>query len=229
MSETAVTRKMNASESEFINSLLQSMPSGRRRLLKAALNTAVFWLLSMLAFGLLWLVLTWAVGLFSTLEIGLNSGYGLWIKYSGVFICAVYALSVTLKWLQQWPDHRAALLRDKAGGVVVDEHYHVAEVKCFKEPQYGGLIYFLHMSDNKVLVVYDYESQTEKGSSFVVKRSLQISRAPDSGYYIEQHFSGAVITSCATFALTIAPDLWPKPDSWCDIDWHELEDKFSTV
>ncbi|WP_028866171.1 hypothetical protein [Psychromonas aquimarina] len=228
MSEAAVTRKMNASESEFINSLLQSMPNGRRRLLKAALNTAVFWLLSMLAFGLAWLVLTWAVGLFSTLEIGLNSSYGVWIKYSGVFICAFYALSVTLKWLQEWPDHRGALLKDKAAGVVIDEHYQVAEVKRFKEPQYGGLIYFLQMSDKKVLVVYDYESQTEQGSTFTVKSSLQISRAPASGYYIKQSFSGAVVAPCATFALSIAPDLWPEPDSWCDIAWHELESRLST-
>lgn len=223
---------MELSEKEYLATLLKYSPSDTKRMMEGAQNVLVLWAISMLGVVIIWLLLAWFVGVFSDLQIGLKSQYAIWVVLVAFPICGLYSIISTINWLKNWKDHRPLLKKDITEGVVFDEKYQVKDVKRFQEQEHGGLIYFLRMSDDRVLVLYDYESQNQDGdplaSSFTPRDQLHIVRAPNSNYFISQKFSGEKILAPDTVGLFAPPEEWPEHDDWCDIPWDDLESRLST-
>ena len=144
--------------------------------------------------------------------------------------CAIYIYSV--RRLKSRKNSQSQLLLDIASSRVDEERYVFTETKRFQEDEHGGLMYFLHTDDDKVLVLYDGESQDlgvqnedPLKSSFKPCRELVMVRAPVTRFVISATFSGATLEASDPIPLTIAPAQWPESEELCDIPWHELESK----
>lgn len=225
-------RQMTLTEREYLESTIKSSPTNIKRWMEGAQNALVMWAVLMFVLLIGWLIITWLVGFVSSWEIGLSNPYAIWFVIIGVPVCALYAIYSSVKWVREWEDFRPLLKTDLAKGEVYDENYHIVEAKRFQEPEHGGLIYFLHTVDNRVLVLYDHESQELSlneqdpfSSSFQPCSVLNIVRAPKTNFFIKQKFSGSVINVGDTFELLVPPEQWPEQDSWCDIPWDDLEQK----
>ncbi len=225
---------MTDKELQFLVDLLKRSPSNFKRWMEGAQNALVMWAISLLGFVLIWLLLAWLINLIVKQEFGLKSQYAIWIVSILVPICGLYAIYSSVKWVKDWPDRRPALRRDIDGHKVIDENYKVAEAKRFQEPEHGGLMYFLRMDDDRVMVLYDHESvelemegKDALNSSFKPCRELHIVRAPNTEYFIKQEFSGERVPLSDPIELTAPPDQWPEQEAWCEIPWHELENRLS--
>ncbi|WP_220183834.1 hypothetical protein [Marinobacterium marinum] len=221
---------MTDKERKFLVELLACTPSKFKRWMEGAQNALVLWAASMLGMVLGWLILAWLIHLLVNLEVGMRSPYALGVVSLLAPVCGLYAICSSVQWVRNWPDPSEALRQDISGGKVLDETYNVIEAKRFKEPEHGGLIYFLRMDDDRVLVIYDHESialemegENALSSSFEPRRELHIVRAPSTEYILEQEFSGEKLELSAPVDLTVPPDQWPEQESWCEIPWLELE------
>jgi len=226
---------MTLAEREYLESALKSSPSTLKKWKEGAENALVIWAASTLIFVLVWAVIIWLVHFISDGEIGLGHSISIGVLIIGIFVCVVYAVYSSVKWVKEWGDHRPLLEADLAKGEVSDENYHIVDVKRFQEPEHGGLIYFLLMDNNRVLVLYDHQSvelslneDDPFSSSFQPCYELNIVRAPMTNYFITQKFSGEVINIEKTFELLAPLDQWPEQESWCDIPWNELEKRLET-
>jgi hypothetical protein len=148
----------------------------------------------------------------------------------GVLVCAVVAVTSTARWVRSWPDDRRALVADLNGGVVVDEFYRFVGVKRFQEPEHGGLIYFLRADDERVLVLYDAESQSmgaggedPVASPFRPRTELTMARAPATKYVLDKRFTGSLMDLGEPIELAVSPKQWPEQDELCEIAWDQLE------
>lgn len=235
MNTSQFKRKMLSEEREYLENILNVSPSDTKRVLEGIQNAFVLWAASLLGIVIVWLIVAWLVGLISDLNIGMKSQYAIWIIGIGAFFCAVYAIVSSIKWVRSWEDARPKLREDLENGEVQEESLTISEVKRFQEPEHGGLIYFLRISDNRVLVLYDHESQDlgvdDKdpfSSSFKPLTNLKIIRAPATSYFIKTEFSGGHIDIPETFDISVSPKHWPEPDSWCEIPWDKLESNLSS-
>jgi hypothetical protein len=128
------------------------------------------------------------------------------------------------------------LVADISGAQVAEEHYVLTAAKRFQEPEHGGLIYFLRTAEDKVLTLYDHESQdlgVQGGeplkSSFRPKTELVMVRAPQTALVIDKAFSGEVLEAGDPIVLVVPPNEWPETESYCDIPWTELEARLGPV
>lgn len=230
-----IEREMLPQEREFLDGILRISPSNSKRWFEGAQNALVLWAASLLLVVLCWLVVAWLVGLVSDLNFGIKSQYAIWIVGVGAAICAAYSIVSSVKWVKAWVDDRPLLKEDLRNNKVLEEALEIVDIKRFQEPEHGGLIYFLRISDDRILVLYDEESQQlgvedrdPFSSSFVPLHRLRIVRAPATQFLLSREFSGAPIAISKTPYLNIPPDKWPESDSWCDIPWRELESKLSS-
>jgi len=228
------TREFTEDEKGFLVNLLDNSPSGFKRLKKVFENFAVIWAASLLVLVLVWVVLVWLVNFFVVFDYGFKSDHSIKVIIFFSLITGLYSLFSTIMWAKNWTDLRPAIRSDIEGGLVVDKTYEVSEVKRFQELEHGGLIYFLRMNDNKVLTLYDYESvglQMQSSnplqSNFKPCDKLRIVKAPNTGYFISQEFSGEKLPLSEPIDLSSSPDKWPEGDSWCEIPWNELESRLS--
>lgn len=139
-----------------------------------------------------------------------------------------------MHWIKGWQDICPALRADLGGGWVRDERYQFVAAKRFQEQRHGGVFYFLRTSDDKVLVLFDHESQElavhDKGpmtSTFRVHTELLMVCAPKTGFVIRKEFSGAPLDPGELHDMDDAPEKWPEDESLCDVAWHDLEKHFS--
>lgn len=234
MKARIVEREMTDEERKFLTNLLKSSPSNFMRWMQGVQNALVLWAASLLGLILIWLCLAWLVHLVVNLDIGIKSQYAMWVVSFSAPLCALYAIYASVKWVRAWPGHRKTLRQDIDGSKVIDERFKVIEVKRFQELEHGGLIYFLRMDDNRVLVLYDHDSielamdgKDALASAFKPCRELHIIRAPNTEYVLEQQFSGDRVALSPPIDLTVSPDQWPEQESWCDIPWCELESRLS--
>lgn len=225
---------MTDKERQFLVDILRRSPSNVKRWMEGAQNALVLWAVSLLVLVLIWLFFAWLINLILKMDFGITSQYAIWIVSFFAPICLLYAIYSSAKWVRDWPDQRIALRQDIDCRKVIDERFKVTDAKRFQEPEHGGLIYFLRMDDDRVLVLYDYESveleMDGKGainSSFKPCRELQIIRAPNTKYFIEQKFSGEGVPLSDPIEITVPPEQWPEQESWCKIPWHDLESRLS--
>ena len=228
-------RPMSNTEREFLDEVLKNAATGTKRLMQGAENALVLWAVSMLILVLGWLSVAWPARVIFQKEIGWNSPVAIWVVVLGTPACAVFAVVSSVRWVSGWRDIRPLLAADLDAGRVVEELYQFTAAKRFQEPEHGGLMYFLRTTDDKVLVLYDYDSsnlgareEDPFGSDFEPRDNLLIVRAPKTGYVISEQFSGVSLDAGDPLKLTIAPQLWPQSEAYCDIPWNELEKRLST-
>lgn len=223
-------RTMNQEERAFLETLLRNAPA---RWKVAAENIVVLWATSMLAFVLCWAVVGWIGRVAFAVNIGWKSPFAplvLLIGGAGITILSVLS---TVRWLKSRPDYIALVRTDLAENSVLQEELQFVEAKVLQEPEHGGLMYFFRTPDDRVFVIYDHESQDlgARGedphtSSFQPREHLSLVRAPTSRVPISRSFSGPVLTAGDIMEMAAHPKLWPAPDEFCDVVWHELENRF---
>jgi hypothetical protein len=129
---------------------------------------------------------------------------------------------------------RPEIRADLEEGQVIEESYQFSAAKRFQEPEHGGLFYFLRTTDDKVMVIYDQESQDlgVRGedplkSRFQASRELVIIRAPRTKYVIAKQFSLGALDAGDPHELSLAPESWPESETFCKIRWDDLEERLS--
>lgn len=225
------SRALSVDEKEQLEQLLTQLLSPRKRLLKATLNTLV--LLGFLLFVLL--MLSGIVSYFAEQNLLLAAIYKLpYLQTFAVLISACYALFSSYRWINNMDNDYPLIVKDLKDDLVVDETYYVQDVCRFQEPEYGGFIYFLKISEQDVFVLYDYASQSSNGQTkdandnpLAIGRSLTLSRAAQSRCYLNYHFGGEIVVITNSYAINLSPDKWPLGLSWCSYSWSQLHSEFS--
>ncbi|GLS91693.1 hypothetical protein GCM10007916_27620 [Psychromonas marina] len=221
------TRAINSEEVAHLTHLLKGAISPRKRLLKAILNSFVVWGCSLLALLMLSGFLSYLSTHSSLVTVLLNYSH---LPTIAIITTGCFALFSSYKWLKDLPNPYPLILQDINSGEVVEETYNVQQVCRFQEPELGGFIYFLKISEQDVFVLYDYASQEASSQSkehspsdFLVQTQLLLIRAPNSGYYLQHQFSGETVPVSNTYPLTLTPEKWPAADSWSSLSWSQLQ------
>lgn len=233
MTGHATERTAAPSELAFLQEKLENAPTTGRRWKQGAENALVLWATSLLGLVVIWLVLAWLARKLLDVDYGLRSPLSPWIWIVAIALCATLAIVSSTRWIKSWKDYRPLLQADITGAVVAEEHYVFTESKCFQEEEHGGLMYFLRISDDKSLVLFDYESQDlgiqgddRLHSNLKPRQNLVIVHAPRSRFVISTTFSGELLEPGYLLTLDIDPKEWPEPESVCNIPWSELEHRF---
>jgi hypothetical protein len=153
-----------------------------------------------------------------------------WVVALGSLCCALYAIFSSIRRVKKRPDRRKVYQADLEGGQVIEESYEFTAAKRFQEQEHGGLIYFLRTKDDKVFVLWDYESQdlgvqneNPQNSKFRQMTGLLIVRAPQSKFVIGKKFSGTILDAGEPYDMTVGSDSWPEDEAYCKILWDDLE------
>ena len=230
MPNHTIQRSVTLEEHAFLQALLSRAPTTAGRWRRGLSNAFVLWAASLMGCTFLWLVFAGLARHLSGVDYGFRSPAAPWIFGIAARLCATYAAFSSVRWVMRWTDMRPSLSVDLATAQVVEEHYVFDAAKRFQEPEHGGLIYFLHTLDDRVLTLYDPESQdlgVQDGdplaSSFKPMSRLVMVRAPETRYVISMRFSGDPLDAGALIGLAIPPDRWPETEEYCDIPWAELE------
>src|SRR5947209_8610360 len=152
-------RPMSEPEREFVTRTLNSAATRISRWKRGGENALVFWAVSMVLFVFTWRFIAWVARATLHIEMGWSTPAAVWIAGLGALACAFLSVVSSVRWIKRWPDTRPDLRADLKGGQVVEECYEFTAAKRFQEPEHGGLIYFMRTTDDKVLVLYDHESQ----------------------------------------------------------------------
>tara|TARA_R110001583_G_scaffold50929_3_gene158936 strand:+ start:2825 stop:3574 length:750 start_codon:yes stop_codon:yes gene_type:complete len=239
MTETATSsenlRNMTEVEHLFLAQVLTTLPTPQKRHLKAVLNTAVFWVFSLAGFCILWFISSLLISTFTRFDLGISSDYAQVIFPVAILFAAIFSINSTRKWLATSDQSYPLVKADIATQKIMLERYQIDDVKCFKEPEHGGLLYFLLIKhptteQQKIRVVYDYESQNDNidpQALLSISTQVTICSAPKSKLIVDNHFEGELLTNIKHFDLTVAPIHWPKPDSWETVQWQTLEQVYS--
>ena len=115
----------------------------RKRYLKAVLNTAVFWIFLLAGFCILWFISSIIVSGFTHLDIGISSDYAKYLFPLMITAAAILAINSTKNWLNTTIDEYSLIKTDLTDQKTNIETYQVIAATCFKEPEFGGLLYFL--------------------------------------------------------------------------------------
>jgi len=233
MPQRIVKRPMTEKERDFLSRTLEGFPTRATRWKRGIENAVVMWALAMLVFVFGWKGVAWAARRILHANIGWKSAGAVWIVIAGALLCATCSVISTVRWMKKWRDLRPALLADLESGEVAEEHYEFTAAKRFQEPEHGGLMYFLRTVDDKVFVLFDYESQglgaegqDPLASEFQPRERLMLVRAAHSGLVLAQTFSGAPLEVGAPLELAVGPSKWPDWETYCEIKWDELEEWF---
>jgi hypothetical protein len=225
-------RPATDSEKELLVAMLRNAPSRAQRCRQGVENALVLWAASLLALVVVWLVAAWVGRHAFDMEFGLRSDAAVWVLGIAAPVSAVHAVFSSVRWLRGSRGQRPLIQADVAAGVVDEARYAFTEIKRFQEPEHGGLIYFLLTVDDRVLTLFDHESQDlgvqgldPRQSSFQPTRELVIVRAPKCGFVIDRRFLGEPLPLNTPRPLKIAPKHWPQADRYTDIAWEDLEAK----
>ena len=180
-----------------------------------------------------WGVIGWIARAASGIQIGWKSSVASWLPPVAAVLCALYAIYSTLRWLRTSSDRRTRIRRDLAEGKVSEELLKLVEAKLFQEPEHDGVMYFLRTTDDRVFVVYDYDSQDlavqEKdpgSSSLRPKSELLLVRSLHARFIVSQTFAGDELPIPPARELTASTKKWPEPEEFCSFPWNELESRY---
>ena len=247
MSDTALhsshLKPMTEAQRLYLQQVLATLPSPKKQSLKAALNTAVFWVFISAGLCILWFISSLVVSAVFEVDIGISSSYSTFLFSAILVIAGLFSVNSTRKWLQASGSLYSRINIDLTINRVKEENYNIMNVKCFREPEHNGLIYFLQLvplptnqskmsrqEEAKIRVIYDYESQSnsvEASQLLIIKSVLTIVSGNHCGIVLENDFSGAVLAEIEHFDLTILPEKWPSPDSWLSDDWQNLAPRYA--
>lgn len=233
---TTTKREMNAEERAELEKIAAELKQTKIDYSELLMFGYGILLLMLLAFCL-WAVTSWFLWLLIDFDIGPKGPYGQAIKIIGGFGCAAYMIFVWFhhrnKFHKYREEYASQVLKSIEANVVKDESYQIKDVKRFIEPEHGGLIYFLLTSNNRILVLYDYESaelgtngEDSLSGSFEVRNMLNIVKAPKSDHVLRQYFSGDLIEPHKPIDMTLPPEEWPEDATWYRGKWDRLEKRF---
>lgn len=221
---------MSDEERQQLGAILKQTKGTIGRWIRGAENAFVLWAVLTLLFLVAWWAVAWVARKTFHAEIGYRNASALWMAAAGAVACASYAIISTIRWIRSWPDIRPDIRADIAGGNVIEETYVFTEAKRFQEPEHGGLFYYLHTTDDEVLVMFDEESQDfgAQGddplkSSFRPSANLTIVRAPKTKLVLSKQFSGSGLDAGVPIELKTPPRSWPESETLTKIPWNDLE------
>lgn len=230
MPSRVIQRVATSAELAFLKRTLRDAPTNARRWKQGAENALVLWAVSLLGLVVTWLASAWVVCKLFSVDFGFHSPAAVWVLGIGTPICAFYAGMSSTRWIRSWKDYRPLLQADIAARQVIEEHYSLTSAKRFQEPEHGGLIYFFRTAEDKVLTLFDHESQdlgVQGGnpleSSFAPRSELVMVRAPKTGFVIDKAFAGARLEAGEPVEISVGPEQWPESECYVSIPWPELE------
>lgn len=236
MSPEIFDRAMSDSEREILEGFLRRSPTRAKRSRRAIENAFVMWAASTLLFILCWKFLAWLTQILIHYDFGWSSPAAFWFLLLGLPACLMFAIGSTANWIKRWRDPRPLLQADMDGGRVREERFRFTEAKRFQEQEHGGLMYFLRTVDDKILVLFDHESQdlglrgeSPLTSKFQPRTQLLMVRAPNTTYVISQIFSGDIVDAGEPLELLAPPKKWPAQNSLLNMPWDQLEANFSST
>lgn len=254
MNELKHLRPITKEENATLRDLLLSLPVPRKRILKAALNTAVFSVFSLAGFCIFWFMASLILSAFINVDIGISSDYASSIFIFACIAAFLIAINSTKTWLANTVDDYGLVAEDLNVQKTQEIVYIIQSVKCFKEPEYGGLLYFLLLtsiepsanyqrpknklpnqapltdSNAKIRAIYDYESQNAKmdpKNLIEIKERLTIAFAPCSQFVFANKFTGILFDNITYHELNALPENWPDADSWYTGEWDKLVSIYS--
>jgi hypothetical protein len=190
------------------------------------------WLGSMVIIVIICLILSWVASIFTKFDFSFRSSIGAVVLNLFIIITAVWSALQNWQWFKRSTNMRTLIAIDISEGMVVEEQYHFSAAKCFREPEHGGLMYFLLDEKNRTYVIFDHESQNlndnmmQSSSSLLFpKTDLTVIRAPKSKLMICQEFSGVRLHTDFPREITLSPENWPDPNAFYRIKWDDLEQK----
>ena len=229
-SKNVIRRNATNAEQLTLKEVLTHLPIPQKRYLKATLNTAVFWTFLLAGLCILWFVGGLLVSSLFNSDLGISSAYAPYIFPILIVSAAFFAINSTRTWLNSSVNEYAMIEADIASKITVIETYQVIKAKSFQEPKLGGLVYFLLLQEpgsqqQKIRVIYDYESQNEQADPkklLKIKQQIIFYSAATSQYLFKHKFHGYNIEAIEKYELTLSPDQWPEPNSWQESDWDSL-------
>jgi len=210
---------------------LATLPTSRKNFLKACLNTSVVWIFSLIALSVVWLMFSVSISYFFPVNIGPGSQFSNYTFCFLALISLLFALRSTRNWLVNAKGLQTLIKADLKANISDKVTYQVKAVKCFKEPQLGGLLYLLllqeeNKSEVKIRAIYDYESQNKEADRkalLSIKEQLTICSTLNSQLVLSNTFKGDKVVNIQHFELSALPEKWPKADSWQTFDWESVE------
>jgi len=229
--ENIITRDATDAEQETLREVLTLLPIPKKRYLKASLNTAVFWIFLLAGLCILWFIGGLLISSLFNLDLGISSTYAQYIFPILIVSAAFFAINSTRNWLNSSVNEYALIKADLAAKITVIDAYQVVNAKLFKEPKLGGLVYFLLLQkagsqQQKIRVIYDYESQNEQANPkklLTIKQQIIFYSAATSEYLFKYKFYGDDIEVIEQHELTLTPEQWPEPNSWQKSGWDSIE------
>jgi hypothetical protein len=231
-----VQRQMSADERAFLTQEIQSYKRNHIGELATDVVFMATWVtLYLSAFAaMIWTVFSWFIGPLSpqvqnaeATAIFLGAA-GIWIAVAILFVWSIVADRKRVKGTV------VALETDAAAGSVTEEKITVAGIKCFKEPEHHGRIYFMLFGDGRVLVRYDTASSNMDGGTksirtdFPIHCDLTMILFPQSGI-VKYDWSGPKIRKPKAIPLTLNPKHWPEDETYCTIPWDDLDTVLSST
>ena len=180
-----------------------------------------------------WLLLNWLIGLISSLDFGWNSDSRNYILWPIVGFSYLYFFVVVAKSCRPSTKTREALKKDLAERIVKVSEYPITGVKIFEEPEHGGYIYFVRTFDNKVMALFDSESQDlsiddkdPSDSSYKIREKLKITRAPNANIIVDEQFYGDIVTTPEIKVFTANTEAWPEHAEFVKCKWEHIDAKY---
>ncbi len=118
---------------------------------------------------------------------------------------------------------------DLEAGIVEETRVSVVAAKRFKEPEHNAYMLFLRTPEDRVFVVYDYESFGRERPKICLRpqTNLTFVHFPETRLDILD-WSGPEIPVKRSKELLLHVDDWPEAEAWCDIPWDELDSVLTT-
>ena len=129
------------------------------------------------------------------------------------------------------------LRRDIESGEVDELVLDIAEAKAFREPEHGGLMYFLRLGDGRVffdsrggIADAGWDRQPEIiPEADIPRQSLHLLYGPFRGRLLGSRFSGPAVHPVSVSIMKASPDYWPAPGTFRKTAWSEIEKHFAAA
>lgn len=123
---------------------------------------------------------------------------------------------------------REAIAADVAAGTARDEVFEISDAEALREEEHGMFIFFLHLSNGRVLVLCDYDSvdgdndfPEDNAPAPVPTERLSMVTYPRSGAR-RWAFQGAAVPFTRGI-MARGPEDWPEHEDWARVKWQNIE------
>ena len=182
---------------------------------------------------LTWIFINWLLRFIVAFDFGWNSQYRNYILWPIVGFSYSWFLFEVAKSCGPNSQTRLALKKDLEEKILKVSEYPIYEAKVFEEPEHGGFIYFVRTSGDKVLALFDSESQDlsidgqdPKDSSYKIRNVLKISRAPNSNIIVDEQFNGDLVQISELEIFTENTKIWPEHAEFVKCQWEKVGEKY---